>query len=140
MKLDLRRLVLDANIMTSALLGKSFPLLLSLTEQGIDLMTPLHQIAETREHVLREAKDADWTRAQMQRLLTIVQPLSPALYARHEALARARLHARGQPDWPLIAAAIAVDADVWSHDKDLFGTGAPVWCTRILRSIELAAQ
>lgn len=134
MRDDFNRLVVDANIMASALLGSSFVLLLQLFENGVMLMAPVHQIAETWIVVARESgQSPEWTDTQMQRLLTVVRPLGPALFNRYEHSARLRLHARGQPDWPVIAAAMATDADVWSHDKDFVGSGAPVWSTRVLR-------
>ncbi len=134
MRDDFHRLVVDANIMASALLGTSFVLLLRLFESGVMLMAPVHQIAETWTVVVRESgQSPEWTDIQMRRLLTVIRPIGPALFNRYEHLARLRLHERGQPDWPVIAAAMATDADVWSHDRDFTGSGAPVWSTRVLR-------
>lgn len=131
---DIPRLVLDANIMVSALLGKSFPFLLALFERGVRLMTPVHQLAETRRTLVkRNTYDVEWIDAQMERLLVLVEPISPELLDKHEQIARSRLHNRGQPDWPVLAAAYETAAAVWSHDKDFFGSGAPVWSTKILR-------
>lgn len=128
------RLIVDANVMVSALLGTSFGLLVNLFEGGVMLMSPVHQIAETWTVVARESRQTpEWTDTQMQRLLTVIRPIGPALFDQYERSARLRLHMRGQPDWPIIAAAMATDADVWSHDRDFIGSGAPVWSTRVLR-------
>jgi len=131
---DISRLVLDANIMVSALMGRSFPLLLALDERGVRLMAALHQIAETRK-ILHEK--SSYTPQQvderMENLLAIVEPLHPMLYHRHEQRARSCLLERGQPDWPVIAASYETAAAIWSHDKDFFGSGAPVWSTKILK-------
>lgn len=133
---ELSRLVLDANIMVSALLGRSFPLLLKLFEQGVELFAPVHQLAETRK-ILKNRPDlqAEWIDAQMERLIALVRPLHPALMQPYEVSARARLHERGQPDWPVLAAAMATDGAVWSHDKDFFGSGAAVWSTWVIRRV-----
>ena len=59
-------------------------------------------------------------------ILNVVPPLS---YAGDEVAARERLTPRGQPDWPVLAAAIAFDDEIWSNDRDFFGVGVPVWST-----------
>jgi len=131
---DFPRLILDANIMVSALLGKSFPLLLTMFEGGVRLIAPVHQIAETRTILVkRSSASNDWIDSRMRDLLAIVEPIHPALLDKHEDKARSRLHARGQPDWPVLAAAYETAGAVWSHDKDFFGSGAPVWSTKIIR-------
>lgn len=120
--------------MVSALMGQSFPILMELLEKGVLLMAPLHQIAETRK-VLAEKSSytPDEAEAQMERLMTVVVPLHPALYGKHEESARLRLRDRGQPDWPVLAASFETVASIWSHDKDFFGSGASVWSTQMLK-------
>jgi predicted nucleic acid-binding protein len=133
MTTEISRLVLDANIMVSALMGHSFPILMKLFESGTVLLAPLHQIAETRDVLQKKSSYTDMEiEDQMGRLLVVVMPMHPLLFERHETSARARLHERGQPDWPVLAASIESGAAIWSHDKDFFGSGAPVWSTRIL--------
>jgi predicted nucleic acid-binding protein len=137
---DIPRLVLDANIMVSALAGRSFPLLLALFEKGVLLLSPAHQLAETRK-TLSEKFDVteNWVDLQMERLNTVVMPLHPALFDKHEEVAKSRLHQRGQPDWPVLAASMETASAVWSHDKDFFGSGVAVWSTTVLRKqLEMA--
>jgi predicted nucleic acid-binding protein len=132
--IDIRRLVLDANIMVSALLGTSFPFLVSLIENDVILLAPEQQLAETRKTLLNRPKaSSNWVDAQMERLNTVVIALPASLFGHHEKVARSRLHQRGQPDWPVLAASFEMAAAIWSHDKDFFGSGAPVWSTKILR-------
>lgn len=131
---DFRRLVLDANIMVSALLGKSFPFLVDLVERNVLLMAPERQFDEARKILASRPKATHaWADAQIERIRTIVAPLPDMMFAEHETKARSRLHLRGQPDWPVLAASYETGAAVWSHDKDFFGSGAPVWSTNILR-------
>ena len=133
MKSDIPRLVLDANIMISAVMGRSFSILLALLEAGVVLMAPVQQLAETRAVLKRRpALPSDWIDAQMMRLLQVVVPLNPAMFDEHEVAARTRLQERGQSDWPVLAASLATGSAIWSHDKDFFGSGAAVWSTRIL--------
>ncbi len=131
---DIPRLILDANIMVSALAGQSFPLLLELFEKGVLLLAPAQQLAETRK-TLSEKFDVSekWVDSQMEQLNAVVMPLHPALFDKHEYVARGRLHERGQSDWPVLAASIETASAVWSHDKDFFGSGAAVWSTGVLR-------
>lgn len=119
--------------MVSALLGRSFPFLLRLVEERVLLFAPVPQLAETR-HRLAELSGlpADWVDAQMAQLHELVEPLHPVLLEKHEMRARSRLGERGQPDWPVLAACYETKGAAWSHDKDLFGSGAPVWSTRVL--------
>ena len=50
--------------------------------------------------------------------------------------ADARLREGGKSDWPVLAAAMAFEADIWSGDTDLFGVGVPVWTTDNVRFVE----
>jgi predicted nucleic acid-binding protein len=128
-------LVLDANIMVAAAAGTGFPLLLRLFEAGVDMMASVHQWAETRHILLQEiGAPSDWVDGRMADLATVVRPLHPALIEDHRDRALSRLRATGRPDWPVLATAYAADAAIWSHDKDLWGTGAAIWFTRTLRS------
>jgi predicted nucleic acid-binding protein len=130
-------LVVDANIMASALMGKTLPLLEDQAARGIVLVAPLRQLEETRGVLERRGtSDPD---ARMAALLEIVEPLDPVAFDVFEEKARERLDARGQPDWPVLAAAIALGGDIWSHDKDFLGVGVPVWSNRNVKHVDPAA-
>lgn len=131
---DFPRLVLDANVMVSAAIGGSFPLLVRLFIAGVDLLAPVHQWAETRHVLLNKIKaPPDWVRDQMTELATVIRPIHPAVLEPYRERSLSRLRPGAQPDWPVLAATYAARAAVWSHDKDLWGTGAPIWFTRTLR-------
>ncbi len=138
---DVSRLVLDANIMASALLGRSFGLFVEFVEQGVELFTTEPQLIETRRTLAtRPQADDEWVDGQIERLLTAVVVLPGSIYAAAEERARLRLHERGQPDWSVLAASIEGDVAIWSHDKDLFGSGGSVWSTTMLyRQFSLVA-
>lgn len=139
---DLSRLVLDANIMVSALIGRSFSLIEGLVENGVELFATDAQIAETRKTLAgRPNATSEWVENLLTLLATAVEILPAELYEIHESRARRRLHLRGQPDWPVLAASYETEASVWSHDKDFFGSGAPVWSTFMLgRQLETVAN
>lgn len=132
---NIPRLVLDANIMVSALMGRSFPLLVALDERGVRLMAAIHQIAETRR-VLHDKSSytPEEVEERMADLIAVVMPLHPTLYDKHEERARSCLLERAQPDWPVLAACYETSSAAWSHDQDLFGSGVAVWSTKILRT------
>ena len=73
---------------------------------------------------------------RLQALLAIVEPLEPVSFEAFEQKARERLEDHGQPDWPVLAAAMALDAHIWSHDKDFLGVGVPVWSNRNVKHVE----
>ncbi|HEU5267736.1 MAG TPA: PIN domain-containing protein [Jatrophihabitans sp.] len=54
-----------------------------------------------------------------------------AVLAPLEDEARARA-LRDPDDWPLVACALALDADIWTQDNDLLGTGIATWTTQSL--------
>jgi predicted nucleic acid-binding protein len=137
---DVARLVLDANIMVSALIGRSFTLFEQLVARGIELYATDAQLAETHKTLSgRPFATPKWVDNQIARLLTAIMVMPLDHYLAYEAKARSRLHERGQPDWPVLAASIEIAGAVWSHDKDFFGSGAPVWSTFMLnRQLEIA--
>jgi predicted nucleic acid-binding protein len=131
------RLIVDANVMVGAALGRSMPLFVDLLERNVEVLAPLPMLSEAKARIDRDAKliegQADRRLAE---LLDIVIPLPVEAFAAHEQAARDRLEPHGQSDWPLLAAALALDADIWTRDQDLFGTGVALWATRNIRFVE----
>lgn len=121
-------MIVDANILVSALLGRSMPLLIACAARGLELFVPSHQLTEAR---LVAAKLAGVPRAFFEQTISaLVEELPVSDYLAQEDAARARLGEAGQPDWPLVAAALERDDEIWSNDRDLFGVGIAVWSTR----------
>ncbi len=120
--------------MISACIGESFPLLVRLSEAGVELMAAVHQWAETRDVLVSKlGNPADWADAQIARLIEVVRPIHPIVLERYRERALSRLPGRAARDWPVLAGTYAAGAAAWSHDKHLWGTGAPLWFTRTLR-------
>jgi predicted nucleic acid-binding protein len=125
-------IVLDANIIVSAIVGKYARRQMShLVDAGADLAAPAPQFSEALD-VLTGKLGATLAEAvaALEQLLQVIRLLEPAAYAMMETSARARLQDRGQRDWPVLAAAMTFDAGVWSNDRDFFGVGIAVWSTR----------
>lgn len=131
------RLIVDANVMVGAALGRSMPLFIDLVDRDVELVAPMPMLVETETRIRRASKliegEADRRLAE---LLDVVAPLPIEEIAGHEQAARDRLEAHSQSDWPLLAAALALNADIWTEDRDLFGTGVALWATRNIRFVE----
>lgn len=128
-------IVLDANILVSAMLGKRVrKALADAALRGVAFCVPEPQLEEAAR-VLEEkiGLSRDEVESALQAMTQLVSPAPSEFFAARETAARARLHDRGQPDWPVLATALAADAGIWPHDRDFFGVGAPVWSTRNLQ-------
>lgn len=44
----------------------------------------------------------------------------------------ARIGVRDPMDWPIAAAALALDCPIWTEDKDFFGVGIPTWTSDLV--------
>lgn len=131
------RLIVDANVMVGAVLGRSMPLFIDLVDRDVELLAPTPMLIETQSRIGRAPKliqgEAD---RRMVELLQVVTPLPVEEFAGYEQAARSRLGSHGQSDWPLLAAAMTLEADIWTEDRDLFGTGVALWATRNIRFVE----
>jgi predicted nucleic acid-binding protein len=67
--------------------------------------------------------------AALDLIADLVQTIESEVYARHEAVARQRIHERDEDDWPILAAALAFGCPIWTMDTDFFGCGVATWTT-----------
>lgn len=131
-------IVVDANIVVSSIVGVAAKRALSdAFERGVKLFVPEPQLAEAASVLLFKLRATRGeTEIGLDWVTTMVEPLAPSIYEPFEGVARGRLQQRAQPDWPVLAAALAFDGAVWSHDHDFFGTGVAIWSTRNMRFAE----
>lgn len=125
-------IVLDANILVSAVLGREAPRVLAAAHaRGVTLAVTEPQILEAAAVLVGKL---GLTQAEARRGLeavtSLVTPLGLEFCVAMEAPARRRLHERAQGDWPVLAAALASEGGIWTHDRDFFGVGVPVWSSR----------
>lgn len=105
-----------------------------LRERDATLCAPSPQFAEVYSVLTKKIGIAAERAASLiNDLGADLRRLDPDEFVAFEATARARLHARAQPDWPVLAAALAYDGAIWSNDRDFFGVGVPVWSSRNVR-------
>ncbi len=128
----------DANVLVSAILGRQTRRVLThAVESQVALAVPEAQLDEAlRVLTDRLGFGEAEARSALTDLASYFTPVASEFYRGMEAAARQRLHARAQPDWPVLAAALAADGAIWTNDRDFFGVGAPVWSTRNLRFAE----
>jgi predicted nucleic acid-binding protein len=55
-----------------------------------------------------------------------------------EESARGRMQSRDLDDWPVLAAALALDCPIWTQDADFFGVGVVTWSTQHIESFFLS--
>lgn len=126
-----RALVLDANILIRAVLGRRARQLIKQYAASTDFFAPDTAFAEAEEHLptlcAKLGLDLDAMRAVHDAVSNLVQELPAAAYREREAEARARIERRDAEDWPVIACALLLGCPIWTEDNDFFGAGVPTW-------------
>ena len=136
------RLVLDTSVLVGELLRRSGRE--RLGEDRLELFLPEQMWTEARVELPRRigtfirrrglAPEVGEELAQL--CLDAVEAnvviLDEAIYSALEDEARAR-SLRDPADWPVVAAALALSADIWTNDNDFLGTGVATWTTETLQ-------
>lgn len=138
-------LVLDANILIRAVLGTRVLSLLRQYGDHVDFLAPDTAFEEARETLpeilQRRGVPGPPAMAILDLLAGLVQTVEAETYQSFEPLARQRIAHRDVDDWPVLAAALALDCPVWTEDTDFFGCGVATWTTdRVELFLASAAQ
>jgi predicted nucleic acid-binding protein len=124
-------LLLDANILVRAVLGSRVLGLLRTYNGQVEFLAPDTAFQEARAHLpeilARRGVPAAPALAILDSLGALVQTVEFETYSPFESLARQRLSRRDEDDWPVLAAALALDCPIWTEDTDFFGCGAATW-------------
>ena len=126
-------LVLDANILIRAVLGRRVKdLLRKYAAQGV-FVAPNTAFQEARQHLPGILAARGIPQASVFATLDLVARLVFAIeaeaYAPLEAVARERISRRDEDDWPVLATALLLDCPIWTEDTDFFGCGVATWTT-----------
>ncbi len=128
-----KALVLDANILIRAVLGKRVRELILENTDSVKFFAPDVAYAEARKYLpallKKRGVDAVAAMTVLDQMERIVQPIDAELYRGMESQALQRIAARDADDWPVLACAMTLGCPVWTEDKDFFGTGVPTWTT-----------
>ena len=128
-----RSLVLDANILIRAVLGKKVRTLLEQCSQDVSFFSPDVCFEDAQKYlpVLLEKRQLPSGLALevLARISRIVQTVESEVYLGYEEQARQRIAIRDSKDWPIVATALALDCPIWTEDSDFFGSGIATWTT-----------
>jgi len=125
-------IVLDANILIRAVLGKRVRQLLeTYTRHRLRFYAPEVAYTDASKYLpallIKRGKSETDVPAALAYLQTLVEPISQEAYDLFEDEARQRLRGRDEEDWPVLAAALSLSCAIWTEDTDFFGTGVAVW-------------
>ena len=127
------QLVLDANILIRAVLGRRVRELLCRYGASVRFFTPESAFDEAREHLpvilSRRNISTGEGLSVLESLSEIVQAVNQEAYYAFERGARLRLVGRDVEDWPILATALALQCPIWTEDTDFFGAGVATWTT-----------
>jgi len=126
-------LVLDANILIRAVLGRRVRTILTTYGNTVEFFAPDFAFAEAREHLPKVQASRGTPVAPglalLESLTEVIQVVDLETYAVFEEAARKRLLGRDPYDWPVLATALLLSCPIWTEDTDFFGAGVATWTT-----------
>ncbi len=128
-----KSIVLDANILIRAVLGKRVRELIAENAETVQFFAPDVAYVDARKYLpaLLEKRGVNSKSAMtvLDALESIVRPLELGVYAVLQTQALQRISMRDADDWPVLACAMTIACPVWTEDADFFGTGIATWTT-----------
>jgi len=126
-----KALVVDANILIRAVLGRRVRRILEIHADSISFFVPETAYAEAEEHlaalVVERGGDPAKALVAPKAMAALGTVVGDDFYGDFEAEARKRLGTRDPEDWPILAAALALGCPIWTEDTDFFGCGVATW-------------
>lgn len=126
-------IVLDANILIRAVLGKRVRELIQAHAATVKFFAPDVAYVDARKYLpgLLQHRGVDPMSAMqvLDALERIVLPLDMDVYGGLRQQALRRIEMRDADDWPVLACAMLMGCPVWTEDADFFGTGVATWTT-----------
>lgn len=139
-----KALVLDANILVRAVLGKRVRELIEAYAEDVTFFVPELALAEAEEYVptliIRHGGEPERALAFLEKLGRLTEVIGNDVYGEFEQEARKRLAHRDPEDWPILAAALALGCPIWTEDTDFFGCGIATWTSRNVRTYLSSSQ
>ena len=126
-----KAIVLDANILIRAVLGKRVLELILKNAATVKFFAPDVAYADARKYLpallAKRGVQGDAALKVLNSLEAIVQSIDCELYEGMQQQALQRIAARDANDWPVLACAMTLGCPVWTEDADFFGTGVATW-------------
>lgn len=119
------RIVLDANILIRAVLGARVKEILIENADHAGSFTPEMAYADAERYLPEilakhdRADEIDDAFAYLEQLRTVILPVPEEAYEHRRADALSRIESRDPDDWPVLAAALAIDCPVWTERSGL---------------------
>lgn len=126
-----KAIVLDANILIRAVLGKKVRELIFENAATVKFFSPDVAYIDARKYLpallKKRGVDSGAAMLVLDRLEGIVQSIDTELYEGMQQQALQRIAVRDADDWPVLACAMILECPVWTEDSDFFGTGVATW-------------
>jgi predicted nucleic acid-binding protein len=126
-----RAIVLDANILIRAVMGRRVRELIVDSADKVQFFSPDVAYADARKYLpeLLEKRGVNSESAMdvLDALESLVWPLQLGVYEGFKTQALQRIAMRDADDWPVLACAMTIGCPVWTEDADFFGTGVATW-------------
>ena len=128
-----KAIVLDANILIRAVIGKRVRELILENAATVKFFTPSVAYDDARRYLpaLLEKRgvSGDAALSVLDSLGAVIQSVDEEIYVDMRQQALLRISMRDADDWPILACAMTLGCPVWTEDADFFGTGVPIWTT-----------
>jgi predicted nucleic acid-binding protein len=129
-------LVLDANILIRAVLGKKVRQFIVDHKGLIQFISPEVAYDDATIYLpdllARRGVAPVLAHEILTQLRTLVAPIPEEIYISKQPIALARIAARDADDWPILACALKFNCGIWTEDQDFFGTGVPTWTSDLV--------
>ncbi|BDW11474.1 hypothetical protein PSHI8_15570 [Polynucleobacter sp. SHI8] len=126
-----KAIVLDANILIRAVLGKKVRDLIVLNADSVKFFAPDIAYLDARKYLpdILKKRNINESAAMsvLDQLETIIHPIDIILYQSMQQKALQQIAFRDADDWPVLACAMMLGCPVWTEDADFFGTGVATW-------------
>ncbi|PUE30127.1 nucleotide-binding protein [Limnohabitans sp. JirII-29] len=126
-----KAIVLDANILVRAVLGRRVRELLLEHAEHIKFFTPDVAYEDAKKYLpglLDKRGVSEVVVVQvLDQLQSIIQVIDSEIYGAMKTQALQRIASRDADDWPVLACAMALNCPVWTEDADFFGSGVATW-------------
>jgi predicted nucleic acid-binding protein len=121
-----KSLVLDANILIRAVLGRRVLTLIADNAMRVNFFAPDIAWQDARKYLpqlLVKRGVSPAAMATFDLLISFIAPIAYEEYAPFQMAALKRIAKRDADDWPILASAMALNCPVWTEDADFFGSG-----------------
>lgn len=128
-----KSIVLDANIVIRAVLGKRVRNLVIQHHSKVDFFVPDVCIMDAHKYIPqifeKRKMPAGPALELLKELEFIFNIVDVDMYDQYSNEAKERMKDRDLDDWPIVATALVLDCPIWTEDKDFFGSGMSTWTT-----------